>query len=150
MRLILCFICPRPGVSHFSRDAQWLLCSRNWYLETKIWALGVFFATGGFTFSSSFVLGKFTFCPTWPYAPSERISSFLLLSSSVSFTLWLIHVWPHCWYICSSHWTLSWLRVKAMLTSFLNSSIHQSINSLIEHLLCAKLWSLELSTEATM
>lgn len=43
--------------------------------------------------------------------------------------------------LCSSRWTLSWLKVETMLASFLNSSVHQPIHWLsIYYVLSCEAW----------
>lgn len=43
-RPILCFPCPNTGINYFSKDLCFLL-SGEWYLDTKIWDLGVLMAS---------------------------------------------------------------------------------------------------------
>lgn len=49
-RLILCFTCPYPAINHFYMELWFILLEKR-FLETKIWALSVFTATGVSFFS---------------------------------------------------------------------------------------------------
>lgn len=64
-----------------------------------------------------------------PQHPQRELGfSLLLFPPCVTYTLTIGCMQQGCWHICPSHWTLSWLRGEAMLTSFLSSFIHQSIH----------------------
>lgn len=90
LRAHLVHFCPSPGISHFSKKT-WILSLRKMW-ETKIWVLGVLFATGLIFISSwkisNIYLSRKFLNLSKPFTPlsaqrSPVLSTFLLLSHMV-------------------------------------------------------------------